>query len=501
MDKKLQEDIQKAGKSVELVEEQLERFKKGFPYLPIDRPATIGDGLIQLSEKSKDEFIAFYEKQSPEYNMIKFVPASGAASRMFKRLYAFLEEDGSEAEKDDFLKIFFENIHKFAFSEALDQKMQDKGSGIDQALKNKDFHTIVKTLLLEDGLNYGNLPKGLLDFHDYKSGIKTPVGEHFTEGENYARGSEGKVRLHFTVSPEHQKLFEEHAEHVRKGFNQFEITFSQQKPETDTIAVNPDNSPFYNADGSILFRPAGHGALLENLNDLDNDIIFIKNIDNVVPDHLKFKTIQYKKALAGLLMSVQSKLFGYQNQLERNISELELLEIENFARKDLFLVFKDDYAQLEFSEKVGYLQYLLHRPIRVCGMVKNTGEPGGGPFWVKEEDGSLNLQIAETSQIDPDDEKAQEALQNATHFNPVDLVCGVKDLHGRKFDLIKYRNPETGFITGKSKDGKELKALELPGLWNGAMSDWITLFVEVPLSTFNPVKTVNDLLREEHQAG
>lgn len=501
MDKKLQEDIQKAGKSVELVEEQLERFKKGFPYLPIDRPATIGDGLIQLSEKSKDEFIAFYEKQSPDYNMIKFVPASGAASRMFKRLYAFLEEDEAEAEKDDFLKIFFENIHKFAFSEALDQKLQDKGSGIDQALKQKDFHAIVKTLLLEDGLNYGNLPKGLLDFHDYKSGIKTPVGEHFTEGENYARGSEGKVRLHFTVSPEHQDLFEEHAEHVRKGFNQFDITFSQQKPETDTIAVNPDNTPFYNADGSILFRPAGHGALLENLNDLDNDIIFIKNIDNVVPDHLKFKTIQYKKALAGLLMSVQSKLFGYQNQLERNIGELELLEIENFARKDLFLVFKDDYAQLEFSEKVGYLQYLLHRPIRVCGMVKNTGEPGGGPFWVKEEDGSLNLQIAETSQIDPDDEKAQEALQNATHFNPVDLVCGVKDLHGRKFDLIKYRNPETGFITSKSKDGKELKALELPGLWNGAMSDWITLFVEVPLSTFNPVKTVNDLLREEHQAG
>ncbi|MGJ3236734.1 DUF4301 family protein [Marivirga sp.] len=501
MDKKLQEDIQKAGKSMELVEEQLERFKKGFPYLPIDRPATIGDGLIQLSEKSKDEFIAFYEKQSPEYNMIKFVPASGAASRMFKRLYAFLEEEESEAEKDDFLKTFFENIHKFAFSVALDQKMQDKGIGIDQALKNKDFHIIVKTLLLEDGLNYGNLPKGLLDFHDYKSGIKTPVGEHFTEGENYARGSEGKVRLHFTVSPEHQKLFEEHAENVRKGFNQFEITFSQQKPETDTIAVNPDNTPFYNSDGSILFRPAGHGALLENLNDLDNDIVFIKNIDNVVPDHLKFKTIQYKKALAGLLMSVQSKLFGYQNQLERNISELELLEIENFARKDLFLVFKDDYAQLEFSEKVGYLQYLLHRPIRVCGMVKNTGEPGGGPFWVKEEDGSLNLQIAETSQIDPDDEKAQEALQNATHFNPVDLVCGVKDLHGRKFDLIKYRNPETGFITSKSKDGKELKALELPGLWNGAMSDWITLFVEVPLSTFNPVKTVNDLLREEHQAG
>jgi hypothetical protein len=501
MDNKLKADIEKAGKSVEQVEVQLERFKKGFPYLSIDRPATIGDGLIQLSEKSKDEFIAFYEQQSIDYDMIKFVPASGAASRMFKRLYAFLEEDEAKAESDDALKSFFENIHKFAFSEALDKKMQERGNGLNEAINNKEFHSIVKALLLEEGLNYGNLPKGLLDFHDYKSGIKTPVGEYFTEGENYARGAEGKVRLHFTVSPEHQKLFEQHAEHVRTGFNDFEITFSQQKPETDTVAVNPDNSPFYNADGSILFRPAGHGALLENLNELDNDIVFIKNIDNVVPDHLKFKTIPYKKALAGLLMSVQSKLFGYQNQLERNITELELLEIENFARKELFLVFKNDYDQLEFSEKVGYLQYLLHRPIRVCGMVENTGEPGGGPFWVKEEDGSLSLQIAETSQIDPKDPKAQEALRNSTHFNPVDLICGIKDLHGRKFDLIKYRNPETGFITNKSKDGKELKALELPGLWNGAMSDWITLFVEVPLATFNPVKTVNDLLRKEHQAG
>jgi len=501
MDNQLTEEIKRAGKDVEVVEEQLGRFKKGFPYLNIDRPAVVGDGLLKLSEKSIDEFILIFENQSKKYNMIKFVPASGAASRMFKRLYAFLEEDESMAEKDDFLKTFFTNIHKFAFSKALDEKMQESGNSLDSTLKNKEYHKIIKSLLLEEGLNYGNLPKGLLDFHDYKSGVKTPVGEHFTEGENYARGVEGKVRLHFTVSPEHQKLFEEHAAHVRKGFNDFEITFSQQKPETDTIAVNPDNTPFHNSDGSLLFRPAGHGALIENLNDLDHDIVFIKNIDNVVPDHLKLNTIHYKKALAGLLMSVQSKLFGYLNQLERNINELELLEVETFAKKELFLVFKDDYDQLEFSEKVGYLQYLLHRPIRVCGMVENTGEPGGGPFWVKETDGSLSLQIAETSQIDPDNPEAQKALQNATHFNPVDLVCGIKDMHGKKFDLIKYRDPETGFITSKSKDGKELKALELPGLWNGAMSDWITLFVEVPLSTFNPVKTVNDLLREEHQAG
>jgi hypothetical protein len=501
MDKQLIDDIKKAGKSVELVEEQLERFKHGFPYLEIERPATIGDGLIQFSDKSLDEYISFYEKQSLKYNMIKFVPASGAASRMFKRLFAFLEEEESKALKDDFLKIFFENIHDFAFSTALNEKLKQQNTDIEAALKNKEYHLIVKTLLLEEGLNYGNLPKGLLDFHDYKSGIKTPVGEHFTEGENYARGLEGKVRLHFTVSPEHKELFEEHSEKIRKGFNDFEITYSQQKPETDTIAVNPDNTPFRNNDDSLMFRPAGHGALLENLNDLDHDIVFIKNIDNVVPDHLKLNTIHYKKALAGLIMSIQSRLFGYQNQLERNITEIELMEVERFARNDLYLVFKEDYDQLKFSEKVGYLQYLLHRPVRVCGMVKNTGEPGGGPFWVKADDGSLSLQIAETSQIDPNDDKAQNALKNATHFNPVDLVCAIKDLHGRKYDLRKYRNPETGFITEKSKDGKDLKALELPGLWNGAMSDWTTIFVEVPLNTFNPVKTVNDLLRSEHQAG
>lgn len=499
MNNQLIEDIQKAGKSVVLVEKQLERFKEGFSYLPIDRPATIGDGIIELSDNSINEFIAFFESQAHDYGMVKFVPASGAASRMFKRLYSFLEKDESVAEEDEFLKMFFTHIHQFAFSQALNEKMQVNGSGIDSAIEKKQYHAIVKALLSEEGLNYGSLPKGLLDFHDYKNGIKTPVAEHFTEAENYARGKQGKVRLHFTISPEHLGLFEEHVKVVRKGYNDFDITFSQQKSETDTIAVNPDNTPFYNEDGSLLFRPAGHGALLENLNDLDQDIVFIKNIDNVVPDHLKQNTIHYKKALAGLLMSVQSKLFGYQNQLERSIKELELLEVETFARKDLFLVFKSDYDQLEFSEKVGYLQYLLHRPIRVCGMVKNTGEPGGGPYWVSRSDGSLSLQIAETSQIDPNDSKAQEAIQKATHFNPVDLVCGIKDRHGRKFDLPKYRDDETGFITSKSKDGKELKALELPGLWNGAMSDWITLFVEVPLSTFNPVKTVNDLLREEHQ--
>jgi hypothetical protein len=501
MNQELTDKISKSGKSLVTVEEQLKRFEKGFPYLPIQRAATAGDGLIKLKENSLKQYISFFEDRALDYEISKFVPASGAASRMFKNLFSFLEQEESKAESDDFLRTFFANIQQFAFAGALDKTLTKTGKSLQQCIADKQYHHIVKTLLTEEGLNYGNLPKGLLDFHQYGDVAKTPVAEHFTEGENYALGTDGKIRLHFTVSPEHQEAFEEHIAHLNRGSGNFEVTFSQQKPETDTIAVTPENEPFYEKDGSILFRPAGHGALLDNLNDLDANIVFIKNIDNVVPDHLKQETIRFKKALGGLLMNIQLQVFSFQNKLERNITELELIEVENFAKNELSLVFKSDYADLPFSEKVAYIAYLLHRPIRVCGMVPNTGEPGGGPFWVSEPDGSLSLQIAETSQIDPNDSTAQEVLQSATHFNPVDLVCGLKDLHGRKFDLLEFRDPETGFITDKSKDGKALKALELPGLWNGAMSNWITLFVEVPLITFNPVKTVNDLLRKEHQGG
>ncbi|GAA5029127.1 hypothetical protein GCM10011506_17180 [Marivirga lumbricoides] len=499
MNQEVKDKITQSGKNLNTIEEQLRRFESGFPYLPIQRAATVEDGIIKLSDDSMEHFISFYEKRALDYEICKFVPASGAASRMFKNLFAFLDEDASKAETDEFLIKFFTNINKFAFAPSLDKALKAHGSGLQESLQNKDYHRIVKVLLTEEGLNYGQQPKGLLEFHKYGDKAKTPVAEHFTEGENYAKGKDNKVRLHFTVSPEHQKAFQEHVDKINKGFANFEITFSQQKPETDTIAVDMNNQPFYESDGTILFRPAGHGALIENLNDLDANIVFIKNIDNVVPDHLKSETIRYKKALGGLLMNVQLKIFSYQNQLERTINELELIEIENFAKKELNIIFKNDYDDLPFAEKVGYVEYLLHRPIRVCGMVPNTGEPGGGPFWVSESDGSLSLQIAETSQIDPNDPTAQQALQSATHFNPVDVVCGLKDLHGRKFDLLKYIDPETGFITEKSKDGKALKAQELPGLWNGAMSNWITLFVEVPLVTFNPVKTVNDLLRKEHQ--
>jgi len=499
MNQELKNEIQQIGKSIERVEEQLDRFKNGFPYLKIRKPATVESGIIKLSDKSLNQFIAFYDKRSYQYDITKFVPASGAASRMFKRLFAFLEEDEAVAESDDFLMKFFQELEKFAFVNSLNKKLEAQGTSVEEAKNNKQYHQIVKTLLLPDGLNYGELPKGLLEFHRYGDIAKTATSEHFTEGENYAKGKEGVVHLHFTVSPEHQQAFDTHVHELRKGFSDFEVSFSQQDPATDTIAVTPENEPFREEDGSILFRPAGHGALIENLNKIDSDIVFIKNIDNVVPDRYKEETIMYKKALGGLLMSVQNQLFSHLEKLERNINELELIEVEEFAREELMLSFKSDYNELPFVEKIGYLQYLLHRPLRVCGMVKNTGEPGGGPFWVEENDGSYSLQIVETSQFNPNDSEAQEALKSATHFNPVDLVCAFKDYAGRKFDLKKYVDPDTGFITEKSKNGKALKALELPGLWNGAMSNWITLFVEVPIETFNPVKTVNDLLRKEHQ--
>ena len=335
--------------------------------------------------------------------------------------------------------------------------------------------------------------------------MRTALEEHLVEGAYYACNRDRTVRLHFTVSAEHvdgfrNKIREVQAKYERQAGVKYQITFSQQRPSTDTIAVRPDNTPFRNPDGSILFRPGGHGALLENLNDMDADIILIKNIDNVVPDAFKPDTIRYKKVLVSLLIGCQRQLFAFMRELQQPVSEERLAEVASFYRRQLFVDMPAAYASWPSERKQQYLLRLLDRPIRVCGMVRNEGEPGGGPFWVKDPDGSVSLQIAESSQIDMQDPVQASIAARATHFNPVDLVCGIKDYRGQKYDLLRFRNPDTGFITRKSKDGKELKAQELPGLWNGAMADWNTVFVEVPVSTFNPVKTVNDLLRDQHQS-
>ncbi|REG92827.1 DUF4301 family protein [Algoriphagus antarcticus] len=503
MDTRLKDQILEQGMHPETVAQQIQHFENGFPFLNITAPATPGDGIRVLSEKELRDFLMTYPEKASQIEVLKFVPASGAASRMFKDLFAFLEGDG-DISKSAFVQKFMDNIEKFAFYEDLDEVLESQESSIYQALDTKDYKSILAALLLDEGLGYGNLPKGLLKFHRYKNGRRTPAYEHLIEGVQYAIGTGSLVKIHFTVSPEHTDKFKKEIEkilpEIEKEFEvTFDISYSQQKISTDTIAVNTDNTPFTEEDGSILFRPAGHGALLENLNEVSADLIFIKNVDNVVPDRLKEETKNYKMAIGGLLLEIQEKVFHALRNLEKEENEESVTNAEKVLTNALGTKLPENFSTLSVEAKSAFLKIKLNRPMRVCGMVKNTGEPGGGPFWVKEDDGSQSLQILETAQIDLNNPASKEHFNAATHFNPVDLVCATRNYKGESFDLLKYRDMMTGFITEKSKSGKNLKALELPGLWNGAMSGWNTIFVEVPLITFNPVKTVNDLLRDEHQ--
>ncbi len=493
------------GISAEKISRQLEYLKKGFAFLEITKPATIGNGIVKLSENEIESLIAKSKKAYEESKIIKFVPASGAATRMFKFLYDFLSAtDKQEALKDrnfNSASYFFANLSRFAFSDELNQLTKITGKIPDA----DEMVNVLNALITDKGLNYGYLPKGLLKFHSYTEGGRTPVEEHLVEGALYAN-SNGKVFIHLTVSQEHIDLFKKQIEKslpaVEKKYNlRFDVSMSVQKSSTDSVSATLENDLFRDKEGNLFFRPGGHGALIENLNELDADIIFIKNIDNVVPDRLKDETVKYKKALAGLLLKTQESIFNFYKKLDskENITNKLLLKIEEFLRHILCFEVPAIYANFTNDEKVAYLRNKLNRPLRVCGMVKNAGEPGGGPFWAKNNDGSISLQIVESSQIDMKSEDKISIFNQSSHFNPVDLVCAAKDFSGKKFDLLNYVDHETGFISKKSKDGKELKAIELPGLWNGAMSDWNTIFVEVPLITFNPVKTVNDLLRPEHQ--
>jgi hypothetical protein len=436
--------LEARGISEEKALKQLQSFATGFPELDIVSAASVGNGVLNPTEEEIDAYVKTWQDYLNEgHTVLKFVPASGAASRMFKDLFEYLET----GEKTKFIEKFLGEKDRFAFASHL--------VGLDEQA--------AVGYLLKD-MNYGNLPKGLLLFHSYEDGARTPALEHLVEGAMYA-ASKGEVNIHFTVSHEHLPLFQAHlaehqAAHEEKLGVKFHISYSEQKPSTDTLAANPDGTPFRTADGKLLFRPGGHGALIENLNEQAADIIFIKNIDNVVPDRLKGDTVRYKQLLAGVLVTEQKKVF-------------EKLQDPNLTAEE---------------------KAKLQRPLRVCGVVKNTGEPGGGPFLVREEDGTISCQILESSQI-----SNPALMQQATHFNPVDLVCATRNAEGKPYYLPDFVDEKTGFISHKSKDGKELLALELPGLWNGAMSRWNTIFVEVPVSTFNPVKTVNDLLRAEHQ--
>ncbi|MBE0641391.1 MAG: DUF4301 family protein [Bacteroidales bacterium] len=506
--------LRKKGITEEKINEQLAHFRQGFPFVKLDRPATADDGIIRLESKKAQDLARYYDEHKGRFLLKKFVPASGAASRMFKHLHTFLADHQDKVSMEDALQkdkgpqsvhAVLRNLSSFAFFEDLKEVLKHDGKEVRQLLDKQEYRTILEYLMDEKGLNYAFLPKALLKFHRYDGYNRTAMEEHMVEGNYYVKQEDGSVPLHFTISPEHEEAFRKRLEKVVPLFEQrygvtYDLSFSNQKPSTDTIAVDMGNEPVRDEQGRLVFRPGGHGALLENLNDLGADIVFIKNIDNVVPDRLKQETYLYKKVLGGYVIRLRKQVNDYLRILEDGRAPDDLCqEIVNYATTQLNLRFPADFHFLTDKEKMNLLFRQLNRPIRVCGMVRNEGEPGGGPFWVHDEQGGTSLQIVESSQIDMKDNAQRSIAMRATHFNPVDLVCSLTDYKGEYFDLEEFVDPNTGFISTKSFGDKQVKALELPGLWNGAMAKWITAFIEVPIITFNPVKTINDLLRKEHQ--
>lgn len=487
------------------IELQITQLNEGFPYLKLYSAASVGQGIALPSESMIERATNIwnqYLKTNPK--VVKMVPASGAASRMFKNLFAFLDGKKSNPD-DDFMKSFFNDIELFAFYPTLNATcMALYGKSVESLIKDKKYKDIVSALLLPDGMNYGKLPKALLEFHRAAGTARTALEEHFAEGAEYAASKNGDVNIHFTVSKEHIPLVENKIEEVRQflqrlyGVN-YHVSLSIQKPSTDTVAMDKNGQLVRDKAGNLLFRPGGHGALIENLNDIDADVVFIKNIDNVVPDAYRSETVKYKKVLGGVLVGLKMKIDEYCHILSKGTpDENKLEEMLDFLRRVLCIT-HDEADKMDADSKAAYIFAKLHRPLRVAGMVRNDGEPGGGPFLVYNADGTVSPQILESTQIDPKNKEYQKMLKRATHFNPVDLVCATKDFRGNKFHLPDFVDATTGFISSKSVEGVEIKALELPGLWNGAMSNWNTVFVEVPAETFNPVKTVNDLLRPAHQ--
>ncbi len=498
------EQLSQMGLSPEGVQLQIDNFKKGFPKSHLDAAATPDNGGIRcLSDKE----IARYEKQyralARDKKILKFIPASGAATRMFKDLYSFTATYFGVAKnfEKEFpeVKTFLENLRTFAFYNDLKDCMERADLDIDDYMRRGDYSTVINFLLKEQYLSYGSLPKALLKFHRYGAVQRTPLEEHIVEGALYARNSDNTVNLHFTISPEHRKAFLKKIAEVKHYYEstfgiKLKITFSEQKHYTDTIAVDEQNNPVRDENGRLTFRPGGHGALIENLNEQRADLIFVKNIDNVVPDWMKHTTVIYKQVLAGMLLELREKTFDALRTLDGKPDKQTLSRLIRFAKEELNIMVPEGCDAKT-------LHTLLNRPMRICGMVKNLGEPGGGPFYTIDTKGRRSLQVVESAQVNHNDPQQEKIFQASTHFNPVDLVCSTKNYRSRYFDLRQYVDPQTGFISKKTKGALTVKSQELPGLWNGAMADWITLFVEVPVATFNPVKTVNDLLRKEHLEG
>ena len=498
------QQIRSKGISIDEINQQIKHFQHGFPPADITMPATPGKGIMLLTEGDQEHFRQVFLNNGPDNRIIRFVPASGAASRMFKELYNALEKfegkgTGAQWEwisENKELARFFKKLADYPFYE-------------DLAMEGGEEPAAILTLLLgSEGLQYGSRPKGLLKFHKYsETDRRTAFEEHVREAVKYCEGRDGIVRMHLTVSPDHLDGFQTEAARIlpnleqEKGVN-IDLSFSFQKPETDTIAVDPENEPFRMEDGTLLFRPGGHGALIRNLDALDGDLVFVSNIDNVAPDRTKNLRVEQKQVLGGVLLEIRSKVFYYLQQLDGDEKPLksQLDSMVSYLHERLGIAIPEMLGSWDATELRKWLIHTMDRPIRVCGMVRNEGEPGGGPFYVRNESGEVSLQIVESSQIDLEDPHKHSIVQGSTHFNPVDLVCSLRNYMGEKFNLNHFVDPNTGFISEKSEGGRDLKALELPGLWNGSMAGWLTLFVDVPVETFSPVKTVFDLGRKEHRA-
>lgn len=495
--------IENRGNSLEKIKQQLIFFKNGIPKINLVKSATIDDGIFKLSEEEVQEFSTYFDKHKDNYTIEKFVPASGAATRMFKFLLEFLKEFDIEndtinsyvnSKKSKDLYIFIIGLKNLPFYKMLKEKTVEVYPHYSSFSNDKKNYYLIEILLSDEGLNFAKKPKGILPFHKKKNTILNPFEENIFEAGFYKKEG-SKTKMHFTINPEFRKDFEK----LANKFPDFQINFSYQDKSTDTLAVTIDNIPFRLENNELFFRPGGHGALIENLNSLDSQIIYIKNIDNVSQNNKTIISI-YKKVLGGVLIQLQFQISKFLKKLEDKIvTDEEITEIINFVETKACFPLSEEFQYFQKNYKIDYLLKMLNRPIRICGMVKNEGEPGGGPFWVRDEKGRQTLQIVESTQIDLNNKIQLKILKSATHFNPVDIVCGVYNYKGTKFDLTQFVDPKAAFITEKTKNGEAINAFELPGLWNGAMAKWITLFVEVPLETFNPVKTVNDLLKPSHQ--
>jgi hypothetical protein len=512
------EQIEAQGLTAEKVFQQMEILAAGPYYIHVLRPCTTGDGIRVLDREASAEYVNLHEMEVLKGRFLKFVPASGAASRMFKSLHRYMDKGkcapwsdiSAEANQGQANAIevvrFVKELDRFAFFEEVQTAIRKMHEPLGGDRPEKSVAAVLQTVLFEEGLGYALLPKGLLKFHNYGGRARTAFEEHLVEAAAYVADGNRRCRIHFTVSREHMDPFEFLFREVRSSYERrfevkYDVSFSTQQPSTDTIALNDENEPFRDERGRLLFRPGGHGALLQNLNDLKADLVFMKNIDNVAPDHLKPTTVLWKKLMAGYLIQLQTRIFRYVEWLSSRPTQRSLLqEIRGFIEGELCIPLGHISVETAGHETLRALFYdMLNRPLRVCGMVKNEGEPGGGPFWVQAGDGRISLQIVEGAQINPASREQAEIWASATHFNPVDIVCGLRDWRGHPFDLARYVDPKSFLVSRKSSGGKMLKALERPGLWNGAMARWITVFVEVPVETFSPVKTITDLLRREHQ--